>query len=214
MEWRGWPPFVSGGAGASRRERVRLGRKRGSIMSRMLVQGRSKLVFAIILGVVAALGASPATAGHDHKKTTKYDLVQGYILQPQANSSASPTPLQATSASSQSTSLTSSPSPEPRLQLQLTPQPQLAPTTAVTLQLVPAPVQTVQLSLVPAPTQALQLAPAPMQTVQLVHYVQVQTVQIPTFSIAPQVQTAGPNSMMATPIQLLIPRKSCHLFGH
>ncbi len=84
----------------------------------------------------------------------------------------------------------------------------------MTLQMVQAPVQMVQLQLQPAPTQTLQVAAAPMQTVQLVQQVQYQAVQMPALSIAPQVQASAPSNMVATPVQLLIPQRKCHFFGH
>jgi hypothetical protein len=179
-------------------------------MSRLLGHGWSRPAFLVVC-YVTAVGIPSAIAGHDHKKTTKYELVQGYILQPQSGGSTAAATQPAMAASPRAASPQSAgQAPPPPAESQM-PAASPPPAATMTLQLVQAPVQMVQLQLQPAPTQTLQLAAAPMQTVQLVQQVQYQTVQMPTVSMAAQ---ASAPSMVATPVQLLIPQRRCHFFGH
>jgi hypothetical protein len=163
-----------------------------------------------IMGISYSQDGGTAFAGnHGHTKT--YDVVQGYIIQPQSQSQAC-TPAQAStptanlaSGQSQVTTLAQSPPTPQTMTLQLSPAPvqtlQLSPAPAQTLQLAAAPVQTLQLAA--APVQTLQLAPAPVQTLQLSAPVQVQTLQLTPQSCATQT---------ATPVTLFLPRHRCHWF--
>lgn len=185
---------------------------------------RSALLLAS-LWLGSGMLASPALAG-GHKHVSKYDVVQGYIIQPQAqatvpvslvNTSNQPTPAASSQIGSTLNLAPSSPqmpAPSP-VTLQLAPAApqiqtlQLAPTAlqVQTLQLAPAvPVQTLQLAPAMTQVQTLQLAPAPVQQVTL-------QLQAPTLSIAPQ-QVCASQVQVATPAQLLIPHHNfCHLFG-
>jgi hypothetical protein len=164
---------------------------------------------AIYLGL--GFGGTPVQAQHlGHKQA--YDVVQGYIIQCQAQTQAcAPSQMAAPSAQNQSAPLAAAPQ---------------APTQTVTLQLAQqAPVQTVQLA-APVQMQTVQLAaPVQMQTVQLAAPVQMQTVQLAAPVQMQTVQLAAPVQMQtvqlaaqpvaaqcAVPITLLLPRHKCHFF--
>jgi hypothetical protein len=159
------------------------------------------------LGVYLGLGGTPVQAQHlGHKQA--YDVVQGYIVQCQAQTQACvPSQTPAASAQNQTTSLA------------VAPQAPQAPTQTVTLQLAQqAPVQTLQLAAQPVLVQTMQLAaqPVQMQTLQLAAQpVQVQTVQLAAQPV--QMQTlqlaAQPvATQCAVPVTLLLPRHKCHFF--
>jgi hypothetical protein len=198
-------------------------------MSRRLTHGR--LLGCLVFGLGLAFAGSPVLADH-HGRTQTYEVVQGYILQPQACVAATvqPSAPPANLASSQSggNTMTLAPQPTaPSVTLQLAPTPaptqtlQLVPAPAPTqtLQLVPAPAptQTLQLVPAPAPTQTLQLtpAPAPTQTLQLTPApAPTQTLQL-TVAPAPvqTLQLSAPPAQVATPVQILLPcHHKCHWF--
>ncbi len=200
---------------------------RGLSMSGLFNQGWLRMV-CTVLCVGTGTFATPAWAGDHHDCGTKYDLVQGYIIQPAcAPSAPAQAPAPQTTPSAQTPGVTAT-APQitipattqvtlapPQLQLSLAPAP--APTVAV--QMVPAtPVQMVSLAV--APVQQLQLAisPAPLQTVQLsttqVQYVYLQAAQAPIVSLTAQPQATCQTAVVATPVQLLIPQhRWCHFFG-
>ena len=100
--------------------------------------------------------ASPALAG-GHKHVSKYDVVQGYIIQPQAQATV---PVSLVNTSNQPTPAASS---QIGSTLNLAPSsPQMPAPSPVTLQLAPAApqVQTLQLAPTALQVQTLQLAPA------------------------------------------------------
>ena len=198
-------------------------------MSRLSGQGWLGPVSAALC-LCSGIFMRPALAGGHGDHGTKYDLVQGFIIQPACTTPSAPakTPSTQTTPSAQTPGVAASvpqttpPSPPqlsvapPQVQLSLTPAPAPAPTVA--LQMLPAtPVQTVSLSY--APVQAVQLAAAaPVQAVQLaapqVQYVQLQTIQTPAVSLAVQQQVSCQTPVVATPVQLLIPQhRWCHFFG-
>jgi hypothetical protein len=188
--------------------------------------------------LLAALGyTASAFAGglHDHVK--KYRVVQGYILQTQAPASVAVVaqqqnpPSSAPNPGSNVPSLKLASEQNPRNELSLAPAPPPPSTPqnqTVTLQLAPAQPQTMTLQLVPAQAQTLQLAPAPTQTLQLTAAPAVQTLQLAPVQTqmmtlqlaAPAVQTlqlaqpATTPSVVATPVQILLPKHQCFLFGH
>jgi hypothetical protein len=150
----------------------------------------------VALAIHFGLGGRPAQADH-HGHTQTYDVVQGYIIQPQAQAGVtvqSPAPT-AAMGSGQNQGATSS----------LTPTAPQPASQTVTLQLTPAqaPVQTLQLTPAPVQVQTLQLTPAPVQVQML--QLAVAPVQVQTLQLAPQCQTA-------TPVTILIPRHRCHWF--
>ncbi len=176
-------------------------------MSHHILQARSSLTLAALCLYSGVLG-SPAIAG-DHIHGTSYNLVQGYILQPQAACTAPAVAVQTTAptanlASSQSGGNTLSVS---------APTAQVQPSPTFSLQLSPAPaqVQTLQLSAAPAQVQTLQLSAAPAQ-VQTFHLTAA-PVQVQTLQLSSQPACAS-QCQVATPVQLLIPQhRWCHLFG-
>jgi hypothetical protein len=186
---------------------------------------RNRCWLALTISIATVISGSftgVAAAGDHHRHATKYDVVQAYILQtsPTAQPASaicqpqSVTPASnVASASPQTLGVTASAPPTPA---PATPQvavasspPQASP---VNVQMVAAPVQTVQVSFVQAaPTvQYVPVAAAPAQ----VQYVAVQMAQAPAVSAAAPVQFATQNQVAATPVQLLIPHKTCHLFSH
>jgi hypothetical protein len=151
-------------------------------------------------------GGTPVQAQHlGHKQA--YDVVQGYIVQCQAQTQAcAPSQTPAPSAQNQTTSLA------------VAPQAPQAPTQTVTLQLAPAqaPVQTLQLAAAPVQTVQLAAAPVQVQTVQLAAApVQVQTVQLaaaPVQAHTLQLAAQPIAAQCAVPVTLLLPRHRCHFF--
>jgi hypothetical protein len=157
------------------------------------------------LSIYVGFGGKPVQAQHfGHKQS--YDVVQGYIVQCQAQTQACvPSQTAAASAQNQTTPVGVAPA---------------APTQTVTLQAAPAqaPVQIVQLAAQPVQMQTVQLAaqPVQMQTVQLAAQpVQMQTVQLAAQPVQMQtVQLAAQPvaAQSAVPITLLLPRHKCHFF--
>ena len=178
----------------------------------VLVLTSAVLSFACAGGVRAGEHGLFHGGGHSEK----YDVVQGYIVLPQASQPAAQHVVQqpqqgAPSAQSAPTAQLQAPA-APQVQLQVQPQVQLQavqapvvqyqlaqPAPVQMLQLAAAPVQTLQLA-APAPVQTLQLAAAPAPMLQVsttVHYVQL--------AAAPQAVSAT----VATPVTLLLPRRRC-----
>jgi hypothetical protein len=180
---------------------------------------------AFLLATLGFTASAYAGGLHDHVK--KYRVVQGYILQTQAPASAvvvaqqQNPPSSAPSSGSNVPSLKLASEQAPKNELSLAPapsQPSTPQNQTVTLQLAPAQPQTMTLQLAPAPAQTLQLNAAPMvQTLQLAP-VQTQTMTLQL--AAPAVQTlqlaaqpATTPSVVATPVQILLPKHQCFLFG-
>ena len=193
---------------------------------------------AFLLATLGYTASAFAGGLHDHVK--KYRVVQGYILQTQAPASVAVVAQQQNPPSSApnpgsnvpSLKLASEQNPKNELSLAPAPSPPSTPQNqTVTLQLAPAQPQTMTLQLAPAQpqTMTLQLAPAPAQTLQLtaapvVQTLQLAPVQTQTMTLqlaAPAVQTfqlaqqpATTPSVVATPVQILLPKHQCFLFGH
>ena len=165
-------------------------------------QGRSALLLASIY-LASGMLASPALAG-DHKHVSKYDLVQGYILQPQTQVTVPVSPVNP--STTQTTPMASSQSGGSTLNLAPA-SPQTPALSPVTLQLAPAPaqVQTLQLAPAVAQVQTLQLAPAPVQvqTLQLAPApVQVQTLQLAPAAAQVQTLQLAPAPVQVQTLQL------------
>jgi len=192
-------------------------------MSCLFSQGWLRMV-CTVLCVGTGTFARPAWAGDHFDHGTKYDLVQGYIMQPAcAPSAPAQAPAPQTTPSAQmpgvtptapqittpaTTQVTLAP---PQLQLSVTPAP--APTVAVQM----VPVTPAQMTLAPAPTVAVQMVPVtPAQMVPLLvaPVQQLQAAQLSIVSLTAQPQAICQTPVVATPVQLLIPQhRWCHFFG-
>jgi hypothetical protein len=209
-------------------------------MSRLGGQGRLVIALSTALAFSGTF-AGAALAGDHHDRCGKYDIVQGYILQPSGTVSMAqaqvvgqvaqaPTAPQASPAASASPQALGAPAAAPQFQA-APPQLPAAPTqpllqaAPVNYQVVAAPAQTVQVALAPVstPVQAVTLAaaPTPVQAAPValaaaptqVQYVAVQAAPAPTVSLAP-VQVVTQSALVATPVQLLLPHRKCGLFCH
>jgi hypothetical protein len=183
-------------------------------MSRLRSQGWFVLAVSFV-SILSGILARPASAGGHSDRCERYDVVQGYILQPSATTPAARSAgltLQLQSPAQPATSFSSAQSPAVTAAPQ--PQAQVSAAPAINLQ-VAAPAPTMQVSYVPA-TVSLQTV-AVTQAPAAVQYVQVQAAPAPTVALAPQVQVVAQSQVSATPVQLLLPHRchlSCHFFGH
>src|SRR5271157_3834814 len=204
-------------------------------MSCLFSQGWLRMV-CTVLCVGTGTFARPAWAGDHFDHGTKYDLVQGYIMQPAcAPSAPAQAPAPQTTPSAQmpgvtptapqittpaTTQVTLAP---PQLQLSVTPAPaptvavQMVPVTPAQMTLAPAPTVAVQMvpvtpaqmTLAPAPTVAVQMVPVtPAQMVPLLvaPVQQLQAAQLSIVSLTAQPQAICQTPVVATPVQLLIPQ--------
>ncbi len=166
----------------------------------------------VALAVAAAALAPGSAAANDllHKKTTRYELVRGYIVTP-TTTAVAPTPtvtvtpvapvtptLAPQAAPSQQSPTATAQAPTPQLG---TASPQ-APAAPTAVQFMTLPVQQVQVA---APVQQVQVVTLPVQQVQVLAapVQQFQVISAP----APQVQLIAAPASVATPVDVLVPAR-------